>query len=204
MPDQPHPRRTLEDLGYKEEWSPFGDPDAQDPDPAVRRRFYGKYRGTVVNNEDPLFQGRLILNVPDAFGLLESNWALPCVPVTDIEMGTYTRPRIGANVWVEFEQGDPRRPIWVGAFWDAGGIPTLAKASAAVPPAVTVITLESGTSGIVVCDEPFTGGNVTLSAGEGTTTILLSPAGVIINAPTVSITADTSFTVDAPNFTVLP
>ena len=26
-------------------------------------------------------------------------------------------PPIGANVWVEYEGGDPNYPVWVGCFW---------------------------------------------------------------------------------------
>jgi hypothetical protein len=30
---------------------------------------------------------------------------------------------VGANVWVEFEQGDPDHPIWSGCFWGKGEVP---------------------------------------------------------------------------------
>ena len=35
--------------GYMESFNPFGEPAAQDPDPEVRKRFFGKYRGSVVD-----------------------------------------------------------------------------------------------------------------------------------------------------------
>ena len=43
-------------------------------------RFYGKYRGTVINNVDPMQMGRLQVQVPDVAGLLPTSWAMPCFP----------------------------------------------------------------------------------------------------------------------------
>ena len=34
-------------------------------------------------------------------------------------MGVYMVPPIGTGVWVEFEHGDPNKPIWVGCLWGA-------------------------------------------------------------------------------------
>jgi hypothetical protein len=205
MPETHRPK-TLGDMGYKESWSPFGEADAQDPDPAVRNRFFGKYQGTVVNNIDPYQQGRLILNVPDVHGFLPSNWALPCVPLTDIAMGTFNRPRIGANVWVEFEQGDPQKPIWVGCFWGKGETPPMAKAANAVPPTNAVMTMETLLSGISVCDIPIAAGplpgTVLLRAGGVTATISMTPASVTTTAPTVAVVATGAVTVTAPTVTV--
>ena len=41
-------------------------------------------------------------------------------------------PPIGAGVWVEFEQGDPDYPIWVGCFW--GLAPTCRALASPRPP----------------------------------------------------------------------
>ena len=47
----------------------------------VERRFYGKYRGLVVNNDDPKRLGRLRLRVPSVLGPdVVTGWAMPCVP----------------------------------------------------------------------------------------------------------------------------
>ena len=45
------------------------------------QKFFGKYRGTVINNIDPLQQGRLMVEVPDVLSLAPSSWAVPCVPL---------------------------------------------------------------------------------------------------------------------------
>jgi len=196
----------LHHSGYKESFLPFGDPDAQDPDPEVRKRFFGKYRGSVVENVDPLLQGRLIVRVPDVFGILPSSWALPCVPLAGPHMGTsFVPPPVGSSVWVEFEQGDPQMPIWVGCFWDTpSSLGTMGMAAGALGATTPSVTLETVTSGIGVCDLPTlfpTAGNVSLYASGGDTSISLSAAGVTITAPTVKIVTS-SFTVNGAQFTV--
>jgi hypothetical protein len=40
-------------------------------------------------------------------------------------VGLFTIPPNGANVWVEFEGGDPDYPIWSGCFWGLGEVPAL-------------------------------------------------------------------------------
>jgi hypothetical protein len=191
--------------GYKESFLPFGEPAAQDPDPEVRKRFFGKYRGMVVENVDPLLQGRLIVTVPDVYGILPSTWALPCVPLTGLKMGTsFVPPPVGASVWVEFEQGDPQMPIWVGCFWDTPGTLGPMATIAAVSP-TPAATLETETSGVGISDAPTLfpgGGSVSLYTDEGAVSIALNPTGVIIIAPTVSVVTD-SFTVNGAEFAVV-
>ena len=64
----------------------------------------GKYRGKVVNNIDPLMEGRIIALVP-AISELPLTWATPCVPYAGRGVGFFAVPPIGANVWIEFEGG---------------------------------------------------------------------------------------------------
>ena len=84
--------------------------------------FLGKYRGKVVNNIDPLMLGRLIVLVP-AVSELPLSWAMPCVPYAGRNVGFFALPPIAANVWMEFEEGDPNYPIWTGCFWGDGEVP---------------------------------------------------------------------------------
>src|SRR5215510_3727281 len=94
-------------------------------------RYTGLYRGTVVNNVDPMQRGRLLLTIPDALSFSPSTWAEPCVPLagpTGPPMGVYMVPPIGAGVWVQFEHGDPDYPVWIGCRWGLpSDIPTLAR-----------------------------------------------------------------------------
>ena len=84
-------------------------------------RYFGKYRGTVADNLDPLKRGRLRVIVPAVLGS-DQYWALPCVPYAGPQLGFYTMPELGTPVWIEFEAGDPSFPIWSGCFWNDGDI----------------------------------------------------------------------------------
>ena len=120
--------------------------------------YYGKYRGTVVNNVDPRSLGRLFVLVPD-LGVFPSSWALPCFPFTGRSMGFWALPQIGAGVWVEFEQGDPDDPIWSGCWF--GGAEELPTDALAAPPLLPNIVIQSQTgNAIVISDVPGIGGIV--------------------------------------------
>jgi hypothetical protein len=101
----------------------------------VAERRYGKYRGFVADNEDPEKRGRLTLRVPSVLGAEESDWALPCLPFGGAAgHGFFSVPERNAQVWVEFEEGDLHRPLWVGTFWLAeADVP----AAAAISPPTT-------------------------------------------------------------------
>lgn len=84
--------------------------------------FLGKFRGKVVNNVDPLQLGRVLVRVP-AVSESPLAWALPCAPYGGKGVGMFATPPVGANVWVEFESGDPNLPIWTGCFWGRDEVP---------------------------------------------------------------------------------
>jgi uncharacterized protein involved in type VI secretion and phage assembly len=90
---------------------------------AVERRFYGKYRALVVDNEDPEKLGRLRVRVPSVLGdQVVTGWASACVPWGgDMNRGFLFVPDVGAGVWIEFEEGDLEFPVWVGTFWSKPG-----------------------------------------------------------------------------------
>ncbi|SAL06339.1 hypothetical protein AWB78_08017 [Caballeronia calidae] len=90
-------------------------------------RLFGKFRGTVLNNQDPLALGRLLVEVP-SFSGSPLSWALPCVPFPGPKGSATLAPPIGTWVWIEFEEGDPRHPIWSGYFWTEGQAPLFAVA----------------------------------------------------------------------------
>jgi len=84
----------------------------------AQTRYYGKYRGFVVNNQDSEKRGRLQLSVPEVLGDAVTGWALPCLPFGGLaDQGLFMIPEIDAAVWVEFEAGDINRPIWTGVYW---------------------------------------------------------------------------------------
>ena len=134
---------------------------------------------------------------------IPTTWAMPCVPMAGPLMGTYfVPPAIGAGVWVEYEQGDPEHPIWVGCFWGPGQLPALAQASATVAPGVPMISLETLASGVSICDTPLPpGGNVNLHVGAASF-ITVGVDGITIVAPSVKITT-ASFTVNGAALSVV-
>jgi hypothetical protein len=83
---------------------------------------FGKYRGVVTNNVDPEQMGRVRAQVPDVFGAEGSGWAMPCIPCNVPKKVASSLPKIGATVWIEFEQGDRNRPIWTGCFYAAASV----------------------------------------------------------------------------------
>jgi uncharacterized protein involved in type VI secretion and phage assembly len=145
-------------------------------------RYYGKYRGTVINNVDPMQVGRLLVEVPDVLGLVPSSWAVPCVPLagpTGPPMGVFLVPPIGAGVWVEFEQGDPNYPIWVGCRWGAASdIPPLARAGLPVSPNIVLQT--AGQNTMVISDLPGPTGGIMLKSTTGAM-ILVNDIGITIS-----------------------
>jgi uncharacterized protein involved in type VI secretion and phage assembly len=170
------------------------------------KQFYGKYRGTVLNNIDPMQVGRLLVSVPDVLGPLPTSWAAPCVPLagpTGPPMGVYLVPPIGAGVWVEFEKGDPNYPIWSGCRWGAtSDIPPLALAGNPASPSIVLQTALQNS--IVISDLPGpTGGimlksttgamilvndiGITISNGKGATIVMTGPT-VTINNGAMAIT----------------
>jgi len=96
-------------------------------------RFYGKYRGMVVQNVDPLNLGRLQALVPEVLGTVPSGFATPCAPYAGTGSGFFAVPPIGAGVWIEFEAGDTSRPIWSGTWWAAGEVPMTQTGTPALP-----------------------------------------------------------------------
>jgi len=153
----------------------------------MTERFYGKYRGMVMNNVDPMQQGRLQVQVPDVLGLAPSSWAMPCVPIAGIQNGMMALPIIGSGVWVEFEQGNPDHPIWTGCFWgSAAEIPALALAT---PPAIAAITLQTPLqNGLTVSDLPGPTGGIMLKSTAGATLIVNDTGIYIQNGKGASLT----------------
>ena len=141
-------------------------------------KYYGKYRGLVLNNVDPLQKGRLLVQVPDVLGLGTSSWAMPCVPIAGPQMGTYFVPVIGSGVWVEFEGGDPDYPIWTGGFWgSAAEVPALALAG--VPASPNIVVQTAGQNSITVSDLPGPTGGIMLKSTTGAS-IIVNDTGIYI------------------------
>ncbi len=141
-------------------------------------KYYGKYRGLVLNNIDPEQRGRLMVQVPDVLGLGLSSWAMPCVPMAGIQMGAYFVPLIGAGVWVEFEGGNPDYPIWTGGFWgSAAEVPALALAG--IPGSPNIVLQTTGQNTLMISDLPGPTGGLMLKSATGAS-IIVNDTGIYI------------------------
>lgn len=144
------------------------------------KRFYGKFRGTVVQNIDPELRGRIMAIVPDVLGLVPSSWCEACTPLagpTGLPMGAYLVPPLGAGVWIEFEQGDPNRPIFAGCRFGIGDPPPLAYAGLPVSPSIVFGTSLQNT--IAISDLPGPIGGIILKSTTGAS-IIVNDTGIYI------------------------
>jgi hypothetical protein len=159
-------------------------------------RYYGKYRGLVIENVDPQQIGRVLVQCPDVLGETPSSWAMPCVPAAGIQAGCFIVPPIGSQVWVEFEQGNPDYPIWTGGFWGlVADAPVFAAAPPPIPPGQNIVLQSTGQNMLLISDAaptPATGGiilkstsgamivvndtGIYISNGQGATITLVGPA----------------------------
>lgn len=97
------------------------------------RRYFGKYKGFVRDNADPEKRGRIRVFCPQVMGPNDNTnhwlgWAEPCFPwFGGLNTGDFGSPLTRVEqiqseglewygVWVEFEDGIPDFPIWIGTF----------------------------------------------------------------------------------------
>jgi uncharacterized protein involved in type VI secretion and phage assembly len=166
------------------------------------QQYLGKYRGTVVQNQDPLNLGRIQAMVPDV-SLVPTSWAMPCLPVGGAQMGLFSVPLVGAGVFIEFEQGDPDYPIWTGCWWGSQAeVPTTSQLTPAVVPRVTIQTpLQNA---LTISDAPGAAGGVLMKTPAGALLGLSDTSLVISNGKGATITMNgPSITISCASLKVL-
>jgi hypothetical protein len=177
---------------------------------AEEKRYYGKYRATVLQNVDPMQIGRILVTAPDVHSIVPTSWAMPCVPIAGTQSGIFCIPAVGSSVWVEFEQGDLDNPIWVGGFWGTpADPPALALAPPAAPPGANICMQTVQQNTILLSDSPSPPGGITIKSRSGAMITLLdvgvtisSPTPITISAPTVNIVGGAAINITAPTVTV--
>ncbi len=140
------------------------------PAGGIRRlngRYLGRYRGEVLDVEDPRSMGRIKVRVPEVLEEIDAGWALPSFPVSGDGSGLFGVPPVGALVWVEFEAGDPSHPVWVGGWFAEGSLP-----EGATPEKVVIRT--PGGQVVTLDDE----GGVVEIAESGGATIKMDSNGI--------------------------
>ena len=93
---------------------------------AVFNRYYSVYRGIVTDNEDPEFRGRLRISCSDVYDEPFGYWALP-VGIPSGQTSFFQIPSVGDMVWIQFESGDTRFPVWSWGWFKDGRVPQDAK-----------------------------------------------------------------------------
>jgi uncharacterized protein involved in type VI secretion and phage assembly len=144
----------------------------------VTAPFFGKYRGVVTDNNDPMMLGRVRARVPDVTGSAESGWALPCAPSGGKSTGFFAVPSTGAGVWIEFEHGDPDYPIWSGCWW-GGQSEMPSKLLSPPPPSKKLMLITEGGHSVLLDDTAGSGG-ITLQTSGGAK-IVLGDQGIEID-----------------------
>lgn len=157
-------------------------------------KLYGKYRGVVLDNIDPLRQGRILVDVPDVSGLAAGAWAVACVPIAGPQCGVYVAPEVGAGVWVEFERGDPDYPIWTGCWW-ASGAEVPASVATAPPDSPPIVLQTLGQQTLMLSDAAGSAGGILLQTASGAM-ISINETGVTIANGKGAIITLTGPTVD--------
>jgi hypothetical protein len=156
----------------------------------VRNRYFGKYRGVVVDVDAATM--RVKASVPSVLGGVTSGWAAPCVPYAGPQVGFMMLPDVGSGVWIEFEGGDVSFPVWTGCYWNAGDIPSSAASTlkAIVTTAGSLgfdtnaasVTLQDATPNTVVVDSS----GVTSTAGSGS--VAVGQTTVSVNSGALEVT----------------
>lgn len=96
-------------------------------------QYLGFYKGEISDNKDPENLGRLRLKVPDLYGDEAFDyWALPLGLFAGKSIGFFAIPSKGDHVWVTFENGDPRFPLWTYGWWSQGQRPETASTDVSV------------------------------------------------------------------------
>ncbi len=151
-------------------------------------RFFGKFLGFVVDNEDPKHLSRVKVRVPEVFDTEDTGWAQPC-ELSGPHTGIAAVPAVGSLVFVEWPAGDTSRmPIWSGGpRTDGDGVP------GAGPDTILLITaagnklsVEDSSGSEAIAVEAVSGAKVTLdSAGMvlefGNQKVALTQSSVSIN-----------------------
>jgi uncharacterized protein involved in type VI secretion and phage assembly len=160
-----------------------------------QRRYYGKFRGIVTDNNDPDKQGRIRGKVPELFGDEQTGWAMPCVPYAPPGHGMLLLPEADSNVWIEFEGGDPSRPIWAGCWW-----PSDKAASISGP---TMKLFETAAGNRITLDDTSGSESISLQDKSGAT-VTLNQQGIELKKGGMSVqVSDSQVAINGTSLTVM-
>jgi len=137
--------------------------------PKPEKQWHGIYDAVVINNNDPLGEDRVRMQVPQVLGAVYSNWAYP------MSSSAPGAPAVGTFVFASFRGGSINDPVYSPKRWSTLSAP--AAADTAAPGNWALITSTGGwstVSGLVKPQARLTVGSQSLeiigNLSGGTTT----------------------------------
>ncbi len=163
------------------------------------QQFFGKYRGKITANKDPLNLGRVQVSVASIFEEGKQSWAMPCSPYAGKGIGLFTIPPVDTNVWVEFEGGDPDYPIWSGCFWGNNELPEEAKVA---KPDEMIVFKAFATGGKGITIKMSSSGSTKGLAIEVEPPVVSQPLKLVFDSTGIEISAGSLGTIKASSSSV--
>lgn len=167
------------------------------------QKIYGVVVGEVVDVLDPLLLGRVKVRVPAIDPLDDVGWARLATPMTGFLSGHYMPPTMGDEVLVAFEGGDVKAPVVIGSLWNAVHPPPFPSPLIGqrvirtpegsqlgfrmLPPAVTLTTPDMTPAATAFPPGITIASNAMITLQCGPTQLILTPAGLTIIAPSVTV-----------------
>jgi phage baseplate assembly protein gpV len=169
----------------------------------TKHKVYGVVTGQVIDLLDPLTLGRVQVRIPAIDSVDLSPWARIATPMAGVLSGMYFIPSIGDEVLIAFENGDVNAPYVLGSLWNAIHPPPyptpLIEERAIrtplgnqigfreVPPAITITTPDMTLAAAGLPPGVTIASNVMITFMCGPTQIIMTPAGITITAPSVTV-----------------
>lgn len=86
-------------------------------------RIPGVVIGLVIDTNDPVGEGRVLLEFPWMPGSVQSGWAPMASPMAGASRGVFFSPEVGDEALVAFERGDFSHPFVIGFLWNGADLP---------------------------------------------------------------------------------
>jgi uncharacterized protein involved in type VI secretion and phage assembly len=170
--------------------------------------------GIVSSLEDELGLGRVKVTYPHLGGS-ESAWARLASMMAGGQRGAFFRPEKGDEVLVGFEHGDPRRPYILGALWSQADPPPPDDGKKAqnnwrfirsrsghvvllddTPGKERIALIDKDGQRQIIIDSA-NGGKIQVICQSGNVEVQAPSGQVTIKAPTITVSADTSLTLES-------
>jgi uncharacterized protein involved in type VI secretion and phage assembly len=84
------------------------------------RLYYGLYRATVTRNDDPEKRGRVQAKVSRVHSIAPDIWIDPVFSGAGADRGSFFPPEVGDSVRVNFDHGNPAKPVSYQGGWFGG------------------------------------------------------------------------------------